>query len=447
MKFSDLGLSDELSRAVADLGYETPTPIQEKSIPIVLMGRDILGSAQTGTGKTASFTLPMIDILASGRAKARLPRSLILAPTRELAAQVADSFEKFSVNNKLSMALLIGGVSFADQNAALSKGVDVLIATPGRLLDHFERGKVLLNDVKVLVIDEADRMLDMGFIPDVEKIVGLLPRMRQTLFFSATLSDDIHKLGSKFVMNPKIIEVAPPASTAETVAQHLIWTNSKAKRQVLRDLLAAEKVKNAVIFCNRKRDISTLVTSLTRHGFSAVALHGDMTQSSRLEALQKFKDGDVPLMIASDVAARGLDIAGLSHVFNFDVPMSAEDYVHRIGRTGRAGKSGRAFTIAAGKDDIKYIGSIEALIDKPIPPITLDDAKITNSTTSAAPADAAAVADKPKPKRQAKPAQTVKKAPPSTQKNRNRGDELPSPPDCQGSTLEETGHIPAFLTR
>ena len=448
MKFSDLGLSDELSRAVADLGYETPTPIQEKSIPIVLMGRDILGSAQTGTGKTASFTLPMIDILASGRAKARLPRSLILAPTRELAAQVADSFEKFSVNNKLSMALLIGGVSFADQNAALSKGVDVLIATPGRLLDHFERGKVLLNDVKVLVIDEADRMLDMGFIPDVEKIVSLLPRMRQTLFFSATLSDDIQKIGSKFVMNPKIIEVAPPASTAETVAQHLIWSDSKAKRQVLRDLLGVEKVKNAVIFCNRKRDISTLVTSLTRHGFSAVALHGDMTQSARLEALQKFKDGDVPLLIASDVAARGLDIAGLSHVFNFDVPMSAEDYVHRIGRTGRAGKSGRAFTIAAGKDDIKYIGSIEALIGKPIPPITLDNAKISNATTSAAPADAAAmVADKPKPKRQAKSAQTAKKAPASTQKNRNRGDELPSPPDCQGSTMEETGHIPAFLTR
>ena len=448
MKFSDLGLSDGLSRAVADLGYETPTPIQEKSIPIVLMGRDILGSAQTGTGKTASFTLPMIDILASGRAKARLPRSLILAPTRELAAQVADSFEKFSVNNKLSMALLIGGVSFADQNAALSKGVDVLIATPGRLLDHFERGKVLLNDVKVLVIDEADRMLDMGFIPDVEKIVSLLPRMRQTLFFSATLSDDIQRLGSKFVMNPKIIEVAPPASTAETVAQHLIWSDSKAKRQVLRDLLGVEKVKNAVIFCNRKRDISTLVTSLTRHGFSAVALHGDMTQSARLEALQKFKDGDVPLLIASDVAARGLDIAGLSHVFNFDVPMSAEDYVHRIGRTGRAGKSGRAFTIAAGKDDIKYIGSIEALIGKPIPPITLDDAKISNATTSAAPTDAAAVvADKPKPKRQPKSAQTVKKAPASTQKNRNRGDELPSPPDCQGSTMEETGHIPAFLTR
>ena len=379
MNFSDLGLSDELSRAVADLGYTSPTPIQEKSIPIVLMGRDILGSAQTGTGKTASFTLPMIDILASGRAKARLPRSLILAPTRELAAQVADSFEKFSSYHKLSMALLIGGVSFTEQNAALSKGVDVLIATPGRLLDHFERGKVLLNDVKILVIDEADRMLDMGFIPDVERIAGLLPRMRQTLFFSATLSDDIQKLGAKFVMNPKVIEVAPPAATADTVAQHLIWTDVKKKRQILRDILRHEAVKNAVIFCNRKRDIAELIKSLTRHGFSAVALHGDMTQSARLEALQRFKDGEVPLMIASDVAARGLDIAGLSHVFNFDVPSHAEDYVHRIGRTGRAGKSGRAFTIAASKDDIKYIGFIEKLISKPIPQITVVDGRVVES--------------------------------------------------------------------
>ncbi|MGB2164097.1 MAG: DEAD/DEAH box helicase, partial [Candidatus Puniceispirillaceae bacterium] len=393
------------------------------------------------------FTLPMIDILASGRAKARLPRSLILAPTRELAAQVADSFEKFSVNNKLSMALLIGGVSFADQNAALSKGVDVLIATPGRLLDHFERGKVLLNDVKILVIDEADRMLDMGFIPDVEKIVSLLPRMRQTLFFSATLSDDIQKIGSKFVMNPKIIEVAPPASTAETVAQHLIWTDSKSKRQVLRNLLAVEQVKNAVIFCNRKRDISTLVTSLQRHGFSAVALHGDMTQSARLDALQKFKDGDVPLLIASDVAARGLDIAGLSHVFNFDVPMSAEDYVHRIGRTGRAGKSGRAFTIAAGKDDIKYIGAIEKLIGKPIPPIELDQTSVVNAASDASPAPDDPQMDKPKQKRKAKPTESTKKSAAPAHKNRNRDDELPSPPDCQGSTMKETGHIPAFLTR
>ena len=304
------------------------------------------------------------------------------------------------------MALLIGGVSFADQNAALSKGVDVLIATPGRLLDHFERGKVLLNDVKILVIDEADRMLDMGFIPDVEKIVSLLPRLRQTLFYSATLSDDIQKIGSKFVMNPKTIEVAPPASTAETVAQHLIWTDSKSKRQVLRNLLAVEQVKNAVIFCNRKRDISTLVTSLQRHGFSAVALHGDMSQSARLDSLEKFKDGDVPLLIASDVAARGLDIAGLSHVFNFDVPMSAEDYVHRIGRTGRAGKSGRAFTIAAGKDDIKYIGAIEKLIGKPILPIELDQTPVVNAVSDASPPPDDPRMDKPKQKRKAKPTES-----------------------------------------
>ena len=464
MKFTDLGLCDELSKAVADLGYESPTPIQEKSIPIVLMGRDILGSAQTGTGKTASFTLPMIEILASGRAKARLPRSLILAPTRELAAQVAESFEKFSTYHKLTMALLIGGVSFADQNAALDKGVDVLIATPGRLLDHFERGKVLLNDVKILVIDEADRMLDMGFIPDVERIVSLLPQIRQTLFFSATLSEDIHRISGKFVSNPKVIEVAPPASTADTVAQHLTWTDMKGKRDALRCLLRNEDVKNAVIFCNRKRDIGVLIRSLTRHGFDAVALHGDMSQSARLEALQKFKDGGVPLLIASDVAARGLDIAGLSHVFNFDVPSSAEDYVHRIGRTGRAGKSGRAFTIAAGKDDQRYVSAIEKLIGKPIP--LFDDTP--DMGTSAADEKPAARksrsqsktgkgAETTTGKKNDTPVATNKPAARSSRSkkdgkahsvgNRNRADELPSPPDCVGNTLEDTGHIPAFLTR
>ncbi|MGC6498424.1 MAG: DEAD/DEAH box helicase [Candidatus Puniceispirillaceae bacterium] len=471
MNFSELGLCDELSQAVADLGYKEPTPIQEKSIPYVLMGRDILGSAQTGTGKTASFTLPMIEILASGRAKARLPRSLILAPTRELAAQVADSFEKFSTYHKLSMALLIGGVSFADQNVALSKGVDVLIATPGRLLDHFERGKVLLTDVKVLVIDEADRMLDMGFIPDVERIVGLLPPLRQTLFFSATLSDDIKKLSDKFVSNPKVIEVAPPASTADTVAQHLVWTSPKGKRAALRDLLRSEDVKNAVIFCNRKRDISTLVTSLKRHDFSAVALHGDMTQSARLDALQKFKDGEVPLMIASDVAARGLDIAGLSHVFNFDVPGNAEDYVHRIGRTGRAGKSGRAFTIAASEDDRKYVGSIEKLIGKPIPLIDAETNAEAASDTKAKPAagksagrrrssaaaspakdiadaDAASTAPANEDKADEKKANAGRsRGGRSRKKHENAPGELPAPPECSGDTLEDTGHVPAFLLR
>lgn len=332
------------------------------------MGRDIMGSAQTGTGKTASFTLPLIDILASGRAKARMPRSLILAPTRELAAQVAESFEKFAINHDLTMALLIGGVSFGDQDAALDKGVDVLIATPGRLMDHFERGKVLLQDVKILVIDEADRMLDMGFIPDVERIVSYLPKIRQTLFFSATLSDEIHKIGSQFVMNPRIIEVARPSETASTIEQGLIWTQLKQKRSVLRQLLNQEEINNAVIFCNRKRDISTLLSSLKRHGFSACALHGDMTQSARLAALQDFKDGASQLLIASDVAARGLDIPTVSHVFNFDVPSNAEDYVHRIGRTGRAGRTGKAFTIAATDDDKKYLAAIAKLTGQDIPP-------------------------------------------------------------------------------
>jgi superfamily II DNA/RNA helicase len=503
VNFSELGLCQELSQAVADLGYTEPTPIQEKSIPYVLMGRDILGSAQTGTGKTASFTLPMIEILASGRAKARLPRSLILAPTRELAAQVADSFEKFSTYHKLSMALLIGGVSFADQNAALSKGVDVLIATPGRLLDHFERGKVLLTDVKVLVIDEADRMLDMGFIPDVERIVGLLPPLRQTLFFSATLSNDIKKLSDKFVSNPKVIEVAPPASTADTVAQHLVWTSPKGKREALRGLLRSEEVKNAVIFCNRKRDISTLVTSLKQHDFSAVALHGDMTQSARLDALQKFKDGEVPLMIASDVAARGLDIAGLSHVFNFDVPGNAEDYVHRIGRTGRAGKSGRAFTIAASEDDKKYVGAIEKLIGKPIPlvgdakseaPQDASEAKPasrskkkkagsrkteagspdTGSPDTGSPETGSPETGRPKTGRpesrktgsgrkdassnEAGKSDSGKSDSGRNDDNRSRGGrsrrkqenapgELPAPPECKGDTLQDTGHVPAFLLR
>ena len=480
MNFSELGLCQELSQAVADLGYTEPTPIQEKSIPYVLMGRDILGSAQTGTGKTASFTLPMIEILAAGRAKARLPRSLILAPTRELAAQVADSFEKFSTYHKLSMALLIGGVSFAYQNAALSNGVDVLIATPGRLLDHFERGKVLLTDVKILVIDEADRMLDMGFIPDVERIVGLLPPLRQTLFFSATLSDDIKKLSDKFVSNPKVIEVAPPASTADTVAQHLVWTSPKGKREALRGLLRSEDVKNAVIFCNRKRDISTLVTSLKRHDFGAVALHGDMTQSARLDALQKFKDGEVPLMIASDVAARGLDIAGLSHVFNFDVPGNAEDYVHRIGRTGRAGKSGRAFTIAASEDDKKYVGAIEKLIGKPIPlagdarneaPQDSSEAKPASRSKKKKAGSRRTEADSPesgKTESGRKDASKTESASRngsgsrnesgSNDDNRSRGGrsrrkqenapgELPAPPECKGDTLQDTGHVPAFLLR
>ena len=371
LTFIDLGLSEHVVGAVADAGYETPTPIQQQAIPVVLMGRDVLGVAQTGTGKTAGFTLPMIDILASGRAKARMPRSLILCPTRELAAQVADNFVTYGKNNTLTMALLIGGVAFGEQTQKLDRGVDVLIATPGRLLDHFERGKVLLNDVKILVIDEADRMLDMGFIPDVEKIVSKLPKIRQTLFFSATMDRGIRKLADAFLMNPKEISVDPQVATADNVVQHIVHTTIRDKRDVLRSLIESEEVANALIFCNRKRDCGVVHRSLVRHGYDAVVLHGDMSQPARTETLAKFKAGDARLLVCSDVAARGLDIAGLSHVFNFDVPTHAEDYIHRIGRTGRAGRSGRSFTIATSEDS-KYVQAINRLINKTIEVVQID---------------------------------------------------------------------------
>ncbi len=367
MSFAATGLSENVLNAIGEAGYTEPTPIQAQAIPVVLMGRDVLGCAQTGTGKTASFTLPMIDILDNGRARARMPRSLILEPTRELATQVADNFRIYGKTAKLNYALLIGGESFIDQEKALDRGVDVLIATPGRLIDLVERGKVLMADVRMLVIDEADRMLDMGFIPDVERIVSLLPTMRQTLFFSATMPPEIKSLADKFLMNPKEITVSPPSSTALTVFQGLIKVEQKQKRKMLRALLTQEDVNNAIIFCNRKRDIGILQRSLDRHGFKAGALHGDMPQSKRTETLEAFKKGEISLLVASDVAARGIDISDLSHVFNFDIPTHAEDYVHRIGRTGRAGRSGRAFTFCTSTDD-KYLQAIEKLIEKPIEP-------------------------------------------------------------------------------
>jgi superfamily II DNA/RNA helicase len=369
--FADLGLSEPVLRAVADAGYLHPTPIQEQAIPVVLMGRDVLGCAQTGTGKTASFTLPMLDIMQSGRARARMPRALILEPTRELAAQVADNFVKYAKYLRFDYALIIGGESMADQIARLNRGVDVLIATPGRLIDLFERGGLLLTDVRVLVIDEADRMLDMGFIPDVERIVSLLPRMRQTLFFSATMPPEIKRLADAFLHNPRQITVAPPASVAPTVAQHLVVVREHDKREALRRLLRSEDVKNALVFCNRKRDVGVLHRSLLRHGFNAGMLHGDMPQPKRTETLERFKAEEIKILVCSDVAARGIDIGGLSHVFNFDVPMHAEDYVHRIGRTGRAGLSGRAFTLATVEDD-EALAAIEKLIGRPIPRIQVE---------------------------------------------------------------------------
>jgi superfamily II DNA/RNA helicase len=368
MPFADLGLSDELLRAVGESGYTEPTPIQAATIPSVLMMRDIIGIAQTGTGKTAAFVLPMIDILGHGRSRALMPRSLILEPTRELAAQVAENFEKYGKYHKLSMALLIGGVQMGDQVKALEKGVDVLIATPGRLMDLFERGKILLTQCNLLVIDEADRMLDMGFIPDIENICTKLPTNRQTLLFSATMPPPIKKLADKFLSNPKTIEVARPATANINITQYVVpvGSTSHAKRATLRQLLGQEEVKTAIIFCNRKTTVRELNKSLRGYGFSSGEIHGDMEQPQRIAELDRFKAGEINILVASDVAARGLDIKGVSHVFNFDAPWHPDDYIHRIGRTGRAGATGIAYTLASSAD-AENIENIEKLTGLKIP--------------------------------------------------------------------------------
>ncbi len=373
--FSELELNPKVQKAVAEAGYETPTPIQEGAIPPALEGRDVLGIAQTGTGKTASFTLPMITMLARGRARARMPRSLVLCPTRELAAQVAENFDIYAKHVKLTKALLIGGVSFKEQETLIDKGVDVLIATPGRLLDHFERGKLILNDVKVMVVDEADRMLDMGFIPDIERIFGLVPFTRQTLFFSATMAPEIERITNTFLSNPAKIEVARQSTTSDTIEQRLIEFKptrrdmaAKQKRDMLRAAITAEgdKFTNAIIFCNRKVDVDIVAKSMKKHGLNAEPIHGDLDQSHRMRTLDGFRDGSITFLVASDVAARGLDIPNVSHVINYDVPSHAEDYVHRIGRTGRAGKTGVSITLSVPSDE-KYLAAIESLIKTPIP--------------------------------------------------------------------------------
>ena len=360
MSFADLGLSPELLKAVESAGYTKPTDIQAEAIPAVLMMKDLIGIAQTGTGKTASFVLPMIDVMAAGRRRALMPRSLILEPTRELAAQVAENFEKYGKNHDLTMALLIGGVQMGDQLKALDEGVDVLIATPGRLMDLFERGKILLNGCELLVIDEADRMLDMGFIPDIEFICSKLPDTRQTMLFSATMPPPIEKLAKKFLNNPKRIEVSRAASTNKDITAFKIPVETRQKRETLRWLLRHDLVETAIIFANKKTTVRELNKSLQRHGFASGEIHGDMDQNSRLRELERFKSGDVNILVASDVAARGLDIKGVSHVFNFDTPWHPDDYVHRIGRTGRAGAKGRAFTFVA-KEDAEAIANVEKL--------------------------------------------------------------------------------------
>ena len=401
MSFADLGLSDELLRAITEAGYSDPTPVQQQAIPSVLMMRDLIAIAQTGTGKTAAFVLPMIDVLGHGRTRARMPRSLILEPTRELAAQVAENFEKYGKYHKLSMALLIGGVQMGDQVKALEKGVDVLIATPGRLMDLFERGKILLNGCDLLVIDEADRMLDMGFIPDIENICTKLPSSRQTLLFSATMPPPIKKLADKFLSNPKTIEVARPASTNVNITQMLVEVDARKKRDVLRDLLGAEDVTTAIVFCNRKTTVRELAQSLQRSGFRATEIHGDMEQSARIKELDRFKSGDINILVASDVAARGLDIKGVSHVFNFDAPWHPDDYVHRIGRTGRAGATGKAFTFVT-PADAEAIENIEKLTGQTLNRMKGSGESVATATPSTPEVAEGAADDQPRPARRSR---------------------------------------------
>jgi len=443
-KFSDLNLDEKVLKAIVETGYETPTPIQAGAIPHALQGRDVLGIAQTGTGKTASFTLPMITILAKGRARARMPRSLILCPTRELAAQVAENFENYGKYHKLSMALLIGGVSFKDQDRLIDRGVDVLIATPGRLLDHFERGKLMLTGVQVMVVDEADRMLDMGFIPDLERIFKLTPFTRQTLFFSATMAPEITRITEEFLHNPVRVEVARQATTSETITQAVCELTpsrrdraAKEKRDLLRALMESEgdALKNAIIFCNRKVDVDIVAKSLKKHGLDANPIHGDLDQSMRMKILNEFRDGTLKFLVASDVAARGLDIPNVSHVFNFDVPIHAEDYVHRIGRTGRAGRSGKAITISIPASQ-KHLDAIEELVKTKIDRIENPLKKAEKPKPEAKPEP------KPKPEVKADPKPVAE-----TEKPRRTRGPRRERSDNRRGPMGMGDHMPAFLTR
>ena len=474
-KFSELGLSPEVLRAVLEAGYDTPTPIQDQAIPVALTGLDVLGIAQTGTGKTAAFTLPMIERLAAGRSKARMPRSIVLCPTRELADQVAEAFEKYAKYHKLNWALLIGGVSMADQVAKLDKGVDVLIATPGRLIDLFERSKVMLNGVQIMVVDEADRMLDMGFIPDIEKIFKLTPPSRQTLFFSATMPPEIKRLTEAFLKNPVRIEVSRPASTNENITQYVIKVPSKdpkAKRIALRALIQGRDIKNGIVFCNRKTDVDIVAKSLKVHGFDAAPIHGDLDQAQRTKTLDAFRTGTLTLLVASDVAARGLDIPDVGHVFNFDVPHHADDYVHRVGRTGRAGRKGEAFMLLSPADDKTYDKVIKLIKSEPTE-LVLDidySAVEESSSRRAEPKSRGKRSEKSRPARletKAAPSESSKPRSDSMEKakpteTKSRVSEKPNRPTHQEPENRQTAsraetsdteranfgdHIPAFLKR
>ncbi|THH38971.1 DEAD/DEAH box helicase [Aliishimia ponticola] len=460
-KFSDLNLNPKVLKAIEEAGYESPTPIQAGAIPAALDGRDVLGIAQTGTGKTASFTLPMLSLLARGRARARMPRSLVLCPTRELAAQVAENFDTYSKYLKLTRALLIGGVSFKEQEAIIDKGVDVLIATPGRLLDHFERGKLILSDVKVMVVDEADRMLDMGFIPDIERIFGLTPFTRQTLFFSATMAPEIERITNTFLSNPERVEVARQATASETIEQGVVMfrasrkdREASEKRKLLRMLIdgEGEKCSNAIIFCNRKTDVDICAKSLKKYGYDAAAIHGDLDQSQRTKTLEGFRDGNLRLLVASDVAARGLDIPAVSHVFNFDVPGHPEDYVHRIGRTGRAGREGKAITLCSPRDE-KAFDAVEKLIQKEIP--RLDNPLKTKDAPAPKEDNEAAKESAPQEKRSTRSRRSEpkpKEPTPQPQRNEPRGEKQESGRSRDRSRRDDKNkvvglgdHLPGFI--
>jgi superfamily II DNA/RNA helicase len=431
MPFAALGLSDELVRAVADSGYPEPTPIQKAAIPSVLMGKDLVGIAQTGTGKTASFVLPMLDILHHGRSRARMPRSLILEPTRELAQQVSENFEKYGKYHPLSMALLIGGVQMGDQVKALEKGVDVLIATPGRLMDLFGRGKILLTGCELLVIDEADRMLDMGFIPDIEEICSKLPKSRQTLLFSATMPPPIQKLAAKFLNDPKRIEVARPATANVNIDQRLVEVRPDKKKDALRDILRDKEFKNAIVFSNRKTTVRELASSLRRSGFAAGQIQGDMEQAQRIAEFDRFKNDEITILVASDVAARGLDVKGVSHVINFDVPWQPDDYIHRIGRTGRAGMKGIAVTLAT-KADADAVAAIEKLIGHKIPRVGQAERE-----------PEAGDAPKPREAKKASPERKAKREEKKPETNPAREERSPVVEDMKG---EWNGPLPSFLS-
>jgi ATP-dependent RNA helicase RhlE len=378
-RFDLLPLDPKLLRAVADSGYTAMTPIQAKAIPLVLAGRDIMGAAQTGTGKTAAFTLPLLQKMLrhenASMSPARHPvRALVLAPTRELADQVAENVKKYAKHSQLRSVVVFGGVDMKPQTLALKAGVEVLIATPGRLLDHIEAKNAVLNQVEYVVLDEADRMLDIGFLPDLQRILSFLPKARQTLLFSATFSPEIKKLAASYLQEPLLVEVARPNATATNVEQRFYSVTDDDKRAVVRQLLRTRELSQAIIFVNSKLGAARLARSFERDGLKTQALHGDKSQDERLKALAAFKAGEVDLLVATDVAARGLDITDLPAVFNFDVPFHAEDYVHRIGRTGRAGASGLAVTLVT-RDDTRMVSDIEKLIKKKIDlePIELED--------------------------------------------------------------------------